>query len=165
MSEIIRCPRCERQLNVPDSLQGKLVKCPSCGETFTAGGSPAAAEEPLTVEALEGPAGTAHSYQRDRADDGYNYRRDVAPHRGTAILVLGILSLVACGLLGPVAWIMGNTDLAEIRAGRMDRSGEGNTQAGRICGMIATILMGVGLGFWCILFIIAMAGAGHGHFR
>ncbi len=35
----------------------------------------------------------------------------------TLILVLGILSLVCCGLLGPVAWIMGNNALREIDAG------------------------------------------------
>lgn len=63
------------------------------------------------------------------------------PHRGTLVLVLGILSLVICGIvLGPIAWVMGNNDLKEIRAGRMDPTGEGTTNAGRICGMIGTIL-------------------------
>ena len=33
---------------------------------------------------------------------------------------------------------MGNSDLVEMRAGRMDPEGEGVTQAGRICGMIGT---------------------------
>jgi len=69
----------------------------------------------------------------------------LAPHRGTLILVLGILSLVVCALLGPVAWIMGNADLKEMKAGRMDPSGEGSTNAGKICGMIATILIAVGV--------------------
>jgi hypothetical protein len=63
------------------------------------------------------------------------------PHRGTTILVLGILGLVMCGPLGIAAWIMGNGDLREMDAGTMDPSGRGNTNAGRICGMIATILM------------------------
>ncbi|MBI1903904.1 MAG: hypothetical protein HYS13_22615 [Planctomycetia bacterium] len=48
----------------------------------------------------------------------------VQPHRGTMILVLGILSLVLCPILGPFAWVMGNTDMQEMAAGRMDRSGE-----------------------------------------
>ena len=34
--------------------------------------------------------------------------------QGTTILVLGILSLVVCQLLGPVAWVMGNNAIAEI---------------------------------------------------
>jgi hypothetical protein len=63
------------------------------------------------------------------------------PHRGTLILVLGILSIVLCGPLGIAAWIMGNGDLKEIDAGAMDPSGRSNTNAGRICGIIGTILM------------------------
>ena len=62
------------------------------------------------------------------------------PHRGTLILVLGVLSLIVCGVLGIPAWIMGNNDLKEIDSGIMDPSGRSLTNAGRICGMIATIL-------------------------
>lgn len=77
------------------------------------------------------------------------------PHRGTLILVLGILGLVICGPLGTAAWIMGNGDLKEIDAGAMDSSGRGLTNAGRICGMIATILMILG-----VLIAIAVFGLG-----
>ncbi len=66
------------------------------------------------------------------------------PHRGTLILVLGILSLVVCGPIGIAAWIMGNGDLKEIDAGRMDPAGRGNTNAGRICGMVGTFLTVIG---------------------
>jgi hypothetical protein len=66
------------------------------------------------------------------------------PHRGTIILVLGILGLVVCGPLGIAAWVMGSGDLKEIDAGTMDPAGRGTTQAGKICGMIATILMIIG---------------------
>jgi len=57
------------------------------------------------------------------------------------ILVLGILGLVFCQILGIVAWVMGNGDLKEMDAGMMDPTGRGTTNAGRICGMIATILL------------------------
>lgn len=68
-------------------------------------------------------------------------RRYLAPHRGSTVLVLGIMSFFFVPIiLGPIAWIMGNTDLAEMRAGRMDREGESQTQAGRVCGMISTLL-------------------------
>jgi len=63
------------------------------------------------------------------------------PHRGTLILVLGIISLMFCGLLGIIAWVMGAGDLKEMDAGTMDPSGRGATNAGRICGMIATIFL------------------------
>lgn len=68
-------------------------------------------------------------------------RRDYAPHRGSLILVLGVLSLLACALLGPFAWVMANTDLREMHAGRMDPAGEGQTRGGQVCGMIATIFL------------------------
>ena len=63
------------------------------------------------------------------------------PHRGMTILVFGILGLVVCQLLGIAAWVMGNQDLREMDAGWMDSSGRDLTNAGRICGMVATALL------------------------
>ena len=62
-------------------------------------------------------------------------------HRGPVILIYGILGLVVCQLFGIAAWVMGNTDLDEMAAGRMDPSGRDMTKAGRICGMIAAGLL------------------------
>ena len=62
------------------------------------------------------------------------------PHRGGAILALGILGLVVCFICGIIAWVMGNTDLRKMNHGRMDPTGRDMTQAGRICGMIGTII-------------------------
>jgi hypothetical protein len=60
---------------------------------------------------------------------------------GTTVLVLGILSLVVCGFLGPVAWSMGNKALHDMDAEPMyDWRNRGNVVAGRICGMIASVL-------------------------
>jgi hypothetical protein len=74
------------------------------------------------------------------------------------ILVFGILGLVLCFPFGIAAWVMGNTDLKAIRAGEMDPTGEGLTQGGRICGMIATILAVIGL----VVFVVVIAVAGLG---
>jgi hypothetical protein len=60
------------------------------------------------------------------------------PHRGVIILVFGILGFVVCPFFGIAAWVMGDTDLAEIKGGRMDPAGRDLTKAGRICGMVAT---------------------------
>ena len=57
------------------------------------------------------------------------------------ILVFGILGLVLCQVFGIVAWVMGSSDLKEMDAGTMDPSGRGMTQAGKVCGIVATILM------------------------
>jgi len=63
------------------------------------------------------------------------------PHRGATILVLGILGLVVCQLLGIAAWVLADQDLREMDAGWMDSSGRDLTNAGRICGMVATALL------------------------
>jgi hypothetical protein len=109
-------------------------------------------------------------YDDEPDDDDYDDRprrrprRDLAPHRGTAVLILGILSLVVLPIIfGPIAWIMANNDLREMRAGRMDRSGESNTNAGRICGIIGTVMGGIGLcccGAWFIMVLGAGAQGG-----
>lgn len=84
------------------------------------------------------------------------------PHRGTAVLVLGILGLVFCFILGIIAWVMGRNDLAEMNQGRMDPSGRGLTQAGKICGMISVIIQIVGLVIWLILFgVMGVAAITH----
>jgi len=83
------------------------------------------------------------------------------PHRGALVLVLGILSIVLCQLLGPFAWIMGKGDLAKMDAGQMDAEGRGLTQAGKICGMIGTILLclSVVLTLLYIIIVVVILGA------
>ncbi|HUT46711.1 MAG TPA: hypothetical protein VMX36_10535 [Sedimentisphaerales bacterium] len=84
-------------------------------------------------------------------------QQTLRPHRGTLILVLGILGLVCCFISGIVAWVMGSSDLKEMAAGRMDTSGQGLTQAGKICGMISVILQIVGFVIWFLLMGLGIA--------
>jgi ABC-type Fe3+ transport system permease subunit len=79
------------------------------------------------------------------------------PHRGVTILVLGILGIICCPILGIVAWIMGNNDLVEIQAGRMDPAGRDLTNIGRILGMVAVGLAVLGLIYWIVM--LAVGGA------
>ena len=74
-----------------------------------------------------------------------------APHRGGLILALGLIGLLVCGPCAIVAWVLGNQDVAAIDSGRMDPSGRGLTQAGRVIGIVATSLWGL----W-LLFVIGM---------
>lgn len=69
----------------------------------------------------------------------------LAPHRGGLILTLGLLGLLMFAPLGIAAWIMASSDLNTIREGRMDKRGEGMTLAGKILGILATVLMVVGI--------------------
>ena len=70
-------------------------------------------------------------------------------HRGTMILVFGILGLLVCFPFGIVAWVMGNADLKEMDEGIMDPEGRGTTQAGKILGIVATLVtvLGIIIGF------------------
>ena len=79
------------------------------------------------------------------------------PHRATLVLVLGILGLILCQILGVVAWIMGNNDLKAMDQGLMDPEGRSNTQVGRILGIIATVLLALGLVFMLIWFLFVGA--------
>jgi hypothetical protein len=99
-------------------------------------------------------------------------RRDCEPHRGTLILVFGVLSLVlmGCGAMtmglaalvglvfGIIAWIMGKKDLEKMRTGTMDPEGQGLTQAGWICGIIGTILDSLVV-FGCVAYIVLLVCA------
>lgn len=75
------------------------------------------------------------------------------------ILVFGILGLVVCAPLGIVAWVMGNNDLKEMDAGAMDPSGRGITQGGKICGIVATVLLIIGVVVSILLFSLGVLGS------
>jgi hypothetical protein len=75
--------------------------------------------------------------------------------QGTTILVLGILSLVVCQLLGPVAWVMGNNAIAEIDRNPTAYSNRGSVQAGRICGIVSSVIVIVSV----VIIVIALIAA------
>jgi predicted Zn finger-like uncharacterized protein len=213
-AELVSCPECKRKLRVPNELIGKLVKCPTCGQTFNADPAtlaPPPDPTPTTAEKVartskvtrdkdeddeddersrrrrsrsgrddddddDRPRRRRSRYSRDDDDDDDDRRRrrrrDLMPHRGGQILTLGILSFVlppftlvggiVCAIM---SWSMGNTDLAEMRAGRMDPEGAGQTNAGRICGMLSVILHVLvivgGLGFCCLMGLLDGAHGRH----
>lgn len=47
MAEITSCPHCQRKLRVPAELLGRQVKCPGCGQQFTASVTSAAPAAPV----------------------------------------------------------------------------------------------------------------------
>ena len=83
-------------------------------------------------------------------------QENLRPHRGAAILALGIIGLVLfvyIGIIpGIIAWVMGNRDLWQMNAGTVDPAGRGMTQAGKICGIIAVILTCVFVGITLLIF-------------
>jgi hypothetical protein len=149
MAEIITCPVCARKLQVPDSFYGQMVQCPECAHKFVA--DPHATSVQTTPPAAAESAPVPSRQRRDDDDDFDDEYDNVRPlrrtettHRGGMILAIGIIALVipaTAVICGPLAWILGNSDLAEIREGRMDPSGEAMVQAGRVLGMISTFFV------------------------
>jgi hypothetical protein len=182
MPEIVTCPACDKKLQVPEDFFGKTVQCPECKHMFTAGPAPSAdAPQPQPAPVWEKPPPRSRERddddddrprkRRSEDDDDAPRRRYLAAHRGGMILAFGILALLPTGglgiIFGPLAWIMGNADLKEMRAGRMDPSGESQTNTGRILGMIATILQIVAVLAGCLVagvfIMLAIAGGAAGH--
>jgi hypothetical protein len=61
--------------------------------------------------------------------------------QATTILVLGILSLIcSCLPLGVAAWVMGNRELQALDSGRRNPDNRGTANAGRVIGIVATVL-------------------------
>ncbi len=58
-------------------------------------------------------------------------------------LVLSILGLVVCGILSPVGWYYGRQEVEAIDAGRRDPSKRDMATAGKIIGIIGTVIIGV----------------------
>jgi hypothetical protein len=171
-------------LKVPDELIGRSVKCPGCKETFTAQtmSSKSAPKEEIAEKPRKKAAPPPEEEEEDEAprkpikrraaaddDDDEEEERPsrrrrsggpMAPHRGQLIMILGIASLVGfviglpLWIVGPFAWIMGNNDLKEMDAGNMDPEGRGQTQMGKMMGMIATILAVLGMIIGCIVVIL-----------
>lgn len=75
--------------------------------------------------------------------------------QATTVLVLGILGVVVCGILAPIAWSMGTKELEAIDGGRRPPENRGTANAGRILGIIGTVLLAIGI----IFLILFIAGA------
>jgi hypothetical protein len=124
MPSVINCPSCERRLNVPDTLVGEAVKCPTCGETFTADpdGPPPArpdADEPrperrtfdLTPEDRDDDVKRQPRRSRSRDDEAEEEddRDDLRPRRRRprkpgAVTAIGVMMLVG-GILAIILFV------------------------------------------------------------
>jgi hypothetical protein len=144
-------------MQVMESDVGSPVECPGCHKHVIVqqgssqaipvqGASPTSAPPPPPP-----PPGVETQTIPSRPPTQVQYATQVEPHRGTLILVFGILGLVVCMPFGIAAWVMANTDLQSMEAGRMDRTGEGLTKAGKILGIISVVILIVGIvGFGCL---------------
>ncbi len=79
--------------------------------------------------------------------------------QATVALVLGILGLVLCQILGPIAWVMGNNEVNAIDAGKRNPANRSTAQAGKILGIIGTVFLIVGVAVLLFFLVIALFAA------
>lgn len=108
-------------------------------------GSPADPEREPTGS-YQGPSspygGQPNPYQPAGQAPGYAGGYPPQDHpQATTVLIIGILSLLLCSIAGPFAWVMGNRVVSEIDSSGGRIGGRSSANAGRICGIIATVFM------------------------
>lgn len=85
----------------------------------------------------------------------------ILPDRGGTILTLGIISvpLAFVGIpLGVQAWRMAAFDLKAMELGFVDPAGRRSTQAGRVLGILGTVIVTPFLVMFLLMILIAVGG-------
>jgi hypothetical protein len=163
-------------LRLREEFIDQEVRCPSCQQTFTAARPESAVQRreegprrPLPLEEDRPSrdwdddeddrlARRRRAYQQARYD-----RTRVEPHRGGTVLAMGIISLClfcaqAIGIaLGIAAAIMAHNDLAKMRDGRMDPTGESQTRTGQVCGILGVVVTALALFLFIVIAILSHA--------
>lgn len=85
---VVRCPGCDRQLNVPDTA--RRVQCPQCGRAFDTGAEGIVAGSPKAAGLV-----TAAAPERSASPKGDGQRAE----RGNEMLLVIGLSIVAAVIL------------------------------------------------------------------
>lgn len=86
-----------------------------------------------------------------------SYGQQLKPHRGTTLLVFGVLGLIVCPVFAILAWVMANADLREIAAGTMDREGEQTTKIAKILGIVGCVLCILSVVLTIVIWIVMFA--------
>lgn len=85
-------------------------------------------------------------------------------HRAPMVLVLAICGWFLCAICSPIAFFMAKNDLAEMKAGAMDPSGEQLTKVGYWVSMIHMIFFAFLIVFYIFIFVVfAATNGGRAH--
>ncbi len=80
----------------------------------------------------------------------------------TAVLVLGILSIVVCFITGIIALVMAKKEMAlyNDNPGMYTPASLSNIKTGRICAIIGIVLQGVAVLVYIVIIVIALGAVG-----
>ena len=78
--------------------------------------------------------------------------------QATTALVMGILGILICGILSPFAWSIGTKELAAIDSGLRSPENRQTANAGRILGIVDTVLLIIGLVILTVVVALILMG-------
>jgi hypothetical protein len=78
--------------------------------------------------------------------------------KATTAMVLGVLGLVCCGICAPFAWAIGSGAVREIDQSQGRYGGRGQAMAGKVLGIIGTVLLVLGILYIVVVVGFAIAG-------
>ena len=99
--------------------------------------------------------------QQDYLSNQYQQSQQPLPN-ATAVLVLGILSIVICFITGIIALVLANKDMALYRAnpGAYSPQSYSNIKTGRVCAIIGIALQLIGFLVYIIFIVFLVSAAG-----
>tara|TARA_B100000686_G_scaffold178328_1_gene185224 strand:+ start:577 stop:1074 length:498 start_codon:yes stop_codon:yes gene_type:complete len=154
----IPCPECSRLLSVDELHAGMQARCPACECVFTIPHQNAvddfASETSTPSPNPFAPSSAPVPWEQSGAPE-VDYQ-NVLPHRGTLVLVMGILSWFLCCVFGIVAWYLGSQDIKQMNAGRMDPSGLTLTKAGYWIGVCSVLLQLLIFGGYIVMIVVVV---------
>jgi len=158
---------CGRQVPTQPEWAGQWITCPGCAGSLYAPfpgdkpSVPASAGEATRLCALCAetiPVSDVRCRYCGSDPTGARPAPQPAPTRprsnddGLPVLIVGLIGIMLCQLAAPAAWIMGSSYEARCRARGETPSGPGH--AGKIVGIVGTVMLGLGL-VWSILSVVA----------
>lgn len=112
---------------------------------------------PTHSEPGQNPYGAAPGYPQQFAQP--NYGQQQKQPQATTAMILGILGLVCCSFLAPVAWIMGQKAVREIDASGGALAGRGEAKAGQILGIVGTVVFVLAI-LWIVVSVVIAVNSG-----
>ncbi len=80
------------------------------------------------------------------------YGTGYEPSQAVLALVLGIVGVFVFQLVAPFAWVIGHRELQAIDAGRRNPNDRGVALAGKILGIVGTVILGLIILFFALAF-------------